>query len=67
MTILRYVIMGGSTLVFLFGVFVIAGVFVPQGLPRNYRIVLGAVISLYGIYRFVVAYYRKDRKRGEIS
>lgn len=64
MTLLRYVILAGSALVALFGVLVIAGVFVPRGLPRDYQIILGAVISLYGIYRFVVAYYRKGRSTG---
>jgi hypothetical protein len=64
MRIVRIVVLAGSAALAGFGVLVMAGVFEPPNFPRDYRIILGAVVTLYGIYRFAVAYYRKDRGRG---
>lgn len=46
------------------GLLVIIGFLVPRYVPENYRIIMGAVIFLYGAYRFVVIYYRKNADRG---
>jgi hypothetical protein len=64
MRVLRIVALAGSAALAGFGVLVMAGVFEPPNFPRDYRIILGAVVTLYGIYRFAVAYYRRDRERG---
>lgn len=63
MRIVRYVILALSTVVVLFGALVVAGVLVPShlALPHEYRIVIGLVISLYGLYRFVVTFNRPTR------
>jgi hypothetical protein len=62
-TLLRVVILVGSALVSVFGVLVIVGMFIPRNIPDQHRIVLGAIIVLYGVYRFVVAFYRKRNRR----
>jgi hypothetical protein len=65
MHMLRIVVLVGSAALAGFGVLVMAGVFEPPNFPRDYRVILGAVVTLYGIYRFAIAYYRKYRGRGE--
>lgn len=59
--VIRSVILGLSAAATVFGVLVMAGVFVPvQGaFPDHYRIIIGAVIALYGLYRFLIAYFRR--------
>ncbi|MCK5571584.1 MAG: hypothetical protein KAJ12_02435 [Bacteroidetes bacterium] len=62
MTIVHYVILvlsGGAMVV---GVLVIAGVLVPRNLPEEFRVVIGVVIVLYGLYRFVVEHMRKSNE-----
>jgi hypothetical protein len=46
------------------GGLVALGVLVPQGVPPEFRQILGIVVFLYGLYRFVVEYVRSGR-RGE--
>jgi prolipoprotein diacylglyceryltransferase len=43
------------------GVLVVAGVLVPHGTPPQFRQILGIVVFLYGLYRFVVEYVRSQR------
>jgi prolipoprotein diacylglyceryltransferase len=40
------------------GALVVAGVLVPQRTPEGFRQILGIVVFLYGLYRFVVEYVR---------
>jgi hypothetical protein len=61
--VLRVIILIGSALVSVFGVLVIVGMFIPRNIPNEHRIVLGAIIFLYGVYRFVVAFYRRRNQR----
>jgi hypothetical protein len=63
MLIVRYVILVLSALAALCGVFIMMGVLVPVNfaLPRDYRIIVGFVVMLYGIYRFVVTFNRPTR------
>lgn len=39
------------------GVAVMAGWLVPSNLPGQFRVPLGAVVFLYGAYRFAVAWF----------
>lgn len=63
MDAIRYVILVLSAAATIFGVLVIAGVFVPAHgeFPDHFRYLIGAVIMLYGLYRFVISYYRGTR------
>ncbi len=57
-SVLKYVGLAVSALAMVIGVLAMAGVLVPRYFPEQYRVVIGAVVFLYGAYRFVVLYYR---------
>ncbi len=61
MAMVRYVILVLSAVAMIFGVLVMLGVFVPARgeFPEYYRYIIGAVITLYGLYRFMISYYRR--------
>jgi hypothetical protein len=63
MDVIRYVILVLSSVAMIFGVLVMAGVFVPARgeFPEYYRYIIGAVIVLYGMYRFLISYFRRTR------
>jgi hypothetical protein len=63
MGIARYAVLALSAAAMVFGVLIILGVLVPvQGvLPDQYRIIAGAVVVLYGLYRFVIAVQKATR------
>ena len=58
----RYLILVVSAAVAVFGVLVIAGILVPKYFPGQYRVVIGAVITLYGVYHFVVSWFRQTER-----
>jgi hypothetical protein len=60
MAMVRSVILVLSAAATIFGVLVMAGIFVPAHgeFPEYYRYIIGAVIALYGLYRFLISYYR---------
>ncbi|MBI3787257.1 MAG: hypothetical protein HY276_03280 [Ignavibacteriales bacterium] len=43
-----------SAIMFVMGVLVVAGVFVQQTVPKEFRITFGVVLMLMGVYRFAV-------------
>lgn len=55
--VMRYVAMGVSAAVMIAGV-VLMGGWVTANFPEQYRVILGAVVFLYGAYRFVIVYFR---------
>ncbi len=62
MEVLKYTIMVISVAAMLLGVLIIAGVLVPRNFPDQYRVIMGIVVFLYGLYRFVIAYTRSPRR-----
>ena len=62
--ILRIAVMVIAALVAAAGVLIMAGVFLRERLPETMRIVMGATVFLYGVYKFTVAYYRSPSGRG---
>ena len=56
---LRYVILALSAGAMVIGILVIAGVLVPVNFPEQFRVIMGVVVFLYGLYRFVVEYVKK--------
>ena len=58
-----YLILILSAAAMVFGVLVMVGVLVPARgtFPDHMRIIIGAVIFLYGMYRFLIGYYRRRR------
>ncbi len=63
MQIVRYVILVLLAGAMACGVLIMLGVLVPVrwDLPDEYRIIFGAVIVLYGLYRFVITFNRPRR------
>jgi hypothetical protein len=58
----RYTVLAISAAAMCVGIMVMIGWLVPRNFPGQYRVILGAVVLLYGLYRFVIA-YQKPRDR----
>ncbi|MBI3579312.1 MAG: hypothetical protein HY089_07890 [Ignavibacteriales bacterium] len=43
-----------SAIMFVMGALVVAGVFIQQTVPKEFRITFGVVLMLMGVYRFAV-------------
>ena len=61
--VLRYTILAVSAGAMLVGVLVMAGVLVSAQIPDRFGMIAGAVIFLYGAYRFALAYFKKGDSR----
>jgi len=63
MRIVNYIILTLSAAAMVGGGLIMVGVLVPRNivLAEHYRIILGLVILLYGLYRFVVTFNRPTR------
>ncbi len=60
--ILNLAVMVLSAAVMLVGVLAMVGLLVPVYIPQQYRIIVGVVVFLYGMYRFVLSYFRLQRR-----
>ena len=60
--VMRYTILVVSAAAMVLGILIMAGVLVPRNLPEQFRVVIGALVLLYGLYRFVVAFFRQQRR-----
>jgi len=60
--LLRYVILALATGAMAIGILIIVGVLEVQTVPEQFRVILGVVVCLYGLYRFVVEYVRKRER-----
>ena len=63
---LRYFGYAASTTLSLFGVLIIAGLLIPSYIPSKFRVLFGAVLVLYGIFRFVSIRFKKQDEREPI-
>ena len=61
-SVLRYTILVISSAAMVLGILVMAGVLVPVYLPNQFGVIFGAVIFLYGLYRFVITYFHHLRR-----
>ncbi len=43
-----------SAVFFAFGLLVVFGLVIPEGVPKQFRITLGVVLLLWGLYRLVL-------------
>ena len=57
----RYIILVVSGCAMAVGVLVMFGLLVPRNLPEQYGVLMGAVVFLYGAYRFAIAYFKRDQ------
>ena len=60
----RYTILVASAAAMVLGVLVMVGLLIPKYFPEQFGIIMGAVIFLYGAYRFAITYFR-PRQRDE--
>ena len=60
--ILNLAVMVLSAAVMLVGVLAMVGLLIPVYIPQEYRIIVGVVVFLYGLYRFVLSYFRLQRR-----
>lgn len=64
-SVLKYAVYAVSSAAMVVGVLVMMGNLVPRYFPANYRVVIGAVVFLYGAYRFGITYVRSRRVDGD--
>jgi putative Ca2+/H+ antiporter (TMEM165/GDT1 family) len=57
-TVLRYGVLTVSAAAMVVGVLVVLGYLVPRYFPEQYRVVIGAVVFLYGAYRLAITFFR---------
>ena len=58
-SVIRYTILLFSGAAMVLGILVMIGYLVPVNFPSEYGVIFGAVIFLYGLYRFVIAYFQQ--------
>ncbi len=58
-SVLRYSVLAVSAAAMAVGILVMIGYLVPRYVPEDYRIIMGAVVFLYGAYRFTITYLRR--------
>ena len=61
--IVRITVMILAAAVALAGILVMTGVLANAAIAGQFRIVMGAAIFLYGVYRFTVAYFRRPERK----
>ena len=61
--IVRYTVMVLAAAVAMAGILVMTGVLINVAITGEFRIVMGAAICLYGVYRFPVAYFRRPERK----
>ena len=61
--IVRYTVMILAAAVALAGILVMTGFLINVAITGEFRIVMGAAIFLYGVYRFTVAYFRRPERK----
>jgi hypothetical protein len=60
--VMNLIVMVVAAVVMLVGVLVMVGLLIPRYFPDQYRIIVGVVVFLYGLYRFVLSYFRLKRR-----
>ncbi len=58
MDIMKYLAYAVASIFILFGAAILAGYFMSDNLPSQYRIMMGAVLLLYGIFRIVSTFFK---------
>ena len=61
--IVRLIVMILAAAVALAGILVMTGVLSNAAISGQFRLAMGAVIFLYGVYRFTVAYFRRPERK----
>ena len=53
-----------AALFFAFGVVVVSGIAIPDYVPKEFRLTIGVVLLLWGIYRFVLTKTKSNEAEG---
>lgn len=61
MKVMRYIAYFAAILFILFGIAILAGYFIKESVPEQFRIMAGIVLILYGAFRFVTTYFKKNQ------
>jgi hypothetical protein len=60
--VMRYTVMCAAGAVMIAGILLMVGLLDLRNFPSDYRVIIGALIFLYGCYRFVISYFRKPQR-----
>mgnify|MGYP001428664328 CR=1 FL=1 len=60
-TILGYSL---AAVFFAFGVVVVSGIAIPDYVPKEFRLTIGVVLLLWGIYRFIITKTKSNEAEG---
>lgn len=60
MIILKYLTYIIALLFIILGIALLTGYFMSQGIPTQFRVMVGIVLVLYGAFRFVVTFFKKN-------
>ncbi len=63
MNIMKYFAFAISILFVLLGIAILAGFIMNKGLPNQFRIMVGIVLVLYGVFRFLMTFFKKNQTR----
>jgi cytochrome c biogenesis protein CcdA len=61
MKVMRYIAYGAAILFILFGIAILAGYFIKESVPQQFRIMAGIVLILYGAFRFITTFFKKNQ------
>jgi hypothetical protein len=63
--ILRIISYVTASLILVIGIIVAGGLFLPDYIPLNFRIILGVIMILYGLFRIAMIHFRRRNVRDE--
>lgn len=61
MNIMKYFAFAVSVLFVLLGIAILTGYIMNQGVPTQFRVMIGIVLVLYGVFRFLMTYFKKNQ------
>ena len=58
---MRYIAYAAAVIFIIFGIAILAGYFIKESVPQQFRIMAGIVLILYGAFRLVTTYFKKNQ------
>ena len=59
--VMRYIAYTAAVIFILFGIAILAGYFIKESVPQQFRIMAGIVLILYGAFRLIITYFKKNQ------
>ncbi len=59
---MKYLAYSMASIFIILGAAFLAGYFIPINFPLNFRIILGVVFILYGVFRILITYYKNNNR-----